>query len=146
MQINEIKPIHKAKRKRRVGRGGKRGTYSGRGVKGQKSRAGRKMPPIIREIIKRYPKLRGYRYGGIKKNLVATNLDVLAKNFGPEEIISPETLIKKRIIRKIDGKVPEVKILSRGELTKKITVENCQVSKEARAKIEKAGGNISSIL
>lgn len=62
MQLHELKPIHKAKKGKRVGRGGKRGTYSGRGQKGQKSRAGRKLKPIVRELIKRYPKLRGYKF------------------------------------------------------------------------------------
>lgn len=60
MQLHELKPIHKRKKPKRIGRGGKRGTYSGRGVKGQKARAGRKLKPIIREIIKRYPKIRGH--------------------------------------------------------------------------------------
>lgn len=44
MQLHELKPKHKAKKKKRVGRGGKRGTFSGRGVKGQKARAGRNRP------------------------------------------------------------------------------------------------------
>jgi large subunit ribosomal protein L15 len=50
-----------------VGRGGKKGTYSGRGIKGQKSRAGKRLEPIIRSIIKRYPKLRGYRFKSEKR-------------------------------------------------------------------------------
>lgn len=62
MQLHEIRPLHKGKKRKRVGRGGKRGTYSGRGQKGQKSRAGRRLEPVIREIIKRYPKLRGYKF------------------------------------------------------------------------------------
>lgn len=59
MQLHELQPKHKLKKQKRIGRGGKRGTYSGRGIKGQKSRAGRKLKPAIREFIKRYPKLRG---------------------------------------------------------------------------------------
>ena len=47
MQIHELKPKHKTKGRMRVGRGGKKGTYSGRGNKGQSARAGRKMVPII---------------------------------------------------------------------------------------------------
>ena len=62
MQLHELKPIHKLKRKKRIGRGGKRGTYSGRGIKGQKARAGRRLKPVIRDLIKRYPKLRGYKF------------------------------------------------------------------------------------
>lgn len=59
MQIHQLKPIHKPKKKKRVGRGGKKGTYSGKGMKGQKSRAGKRFKPMIRELIKRYPKLKG---------------------------------------------------------------------------------------
>ncbi len=61
MQLHELKPIHKRKQPKKIGRGGKRGTYSGKGMKGQKSRAGARMQPIIRELIKRYHKLRGYK-------------------------------------------------------------------------------------
>lgn len=62
MQLHELRPKHKIKKAKRIGRGGKRGTYSGRGMKGQKSRAGARFEPIIRGLIKRYPKLRGYRF------------------------------------------------------------------------------------
>ena len=55
MQLHELKPKHKRKKGKRIGRGGKRGTYSGRGVKGQMTRAGRKMVPPIRQLIKKYP-------------------------------------------------------------------------------------------
>ncbi|MBU3934516.1 uL15 family ribosomal protein [Patescibacteria group bacterium] len=142
MQLHELKPIHKAKKKKRVGRGGKRGTYSGKGVKGQKSRAGRKMVPLIREMIKRYPKLRGYRQGKIFKNLIVFNLDILEKRFEPKEIVSPQSLLKKEIIRKIKGKVPGVKILGTGELKKPLVIEGCKVSKSAKQIIEKLGGTI----
>ena len=67
--MHELKPEHKNKKSKRIGRGGKRGTYSGRGVKGQKSRAGRKFQPIIRELIKKYPKLKGYRQNPKNKKL-----------------------------------------------------------------------------
>ena len=146
MQIHQLKPIHKKKSKKRIGRGGKRGTFSGKGVKGQKSRAGRKMEPIIRGLIKRYPKLRGYR-AKIKnqkskiKNVVL-NLDVLEKKFKPEERVSPAVLLEKKIIRKIKGRMPLVKILSPGKITKKLIIENCQLSKKAKEEIEKAGGKV----
>lgn len=72
MQLHEVVPIHKNKSKKRIGRGGKRGTYSGRGMKGQKSRAGHKIRPAIRDLIQRTPKLRGAKnqpahYRKIKK-------------------------------------------------------------------------------
>jgi large subunit ribosomal protein L15 len=61
MLIHELQPEHKTRDKKRIGRGGKRGGYSGRGQKGQKSRAGRRIRPAERDIILRLPKLRGNR-------------------------------------------------------------------------------------
>ncbi len=142
MQIHELKPKHTTKGKKRVGRGGKKGTYSGKGNKGQSSRAGRKMVPIIRELIKRYPKLKGYRSFVLNDYSVVLNLDVLEKNTKNGETINPENLIKKRIIRMIKGKAPKVKILGKGKLSKQLIIENCKVSKTAREAIEKAGGTI----
>ena len=142
MQIHELKQKHKSRGKKRIGRGGKKGTYSGKGNKGQKSRAGRKMVPIIRELIKRYPKLRGYRSFAMEDNSVVINLDVLEKTSKDGETINPSNLIKKGIIRMIKGKNPDVKILGTGKLTKQLVVENCKVSKTAKEAIEKAGGNI----
>ncbi len=146
MQLQELKPIHKKKRPKRVGRGGKRGTYAGRGIKGQKARAGRRLKPIIRELIKRYPKLRGYRQKLKIKNeklkITVLNLEVLEKKFKSSEIVTPKVLIEKRIIRRIKGKIPEVKILGKGEIKKSLTIEGCQVSKQAKEKIKKAGGQI----
>ena len=142
MQLHQIKPIHKNKKRKRVGRGGKRGTYSGRGGKGQTARAGHKLAPIIRELIKRYPKLRGYRLKKRPKNLVVLNLEVLENKFREAETVSPATLLEKKLIRKIKGKIPKVKILGKGELIKKLTIEDCTVSKSAKEQIEKAGGKI----
>lgn len=142
MQLHQLKPIHKLKKRKRVGRGGKRGTYSGRGVKGQKARAGRKLPPVIRELIKRYPKLRGYRHGGRPKETAIINIKFLEKKYNKGETINPESLIKKGIIRKIKGRIPKVKILGSLGLTKSLIIENCQISKNAKEIIEKAGGKI----
>jgi large subunit ribosomal protein L15 len=142
MQIHELQPKHKLKGKKRVGRGGKKGTYSGKGMKGQKSRAGRKMVPVIRELIKKYPKLRGYRAFNLTDHSAVVNLDVLDKNYKDGDVINPTNLIQSGISRKIKGKTPEIKILGNGKLTKKLTIENCKVSKTAKAAIEKAGGTI----
>jgi len=140
MQLHQLKPKHKLKKKKRVGRGGKRGTYSGRGIKGQKSRAGRKFAPIIRELIKRYPKLRGYRFKKSKKYFAIINIGILDKKFESLEVVTPKSLLKRKLIRKIKGKIPKVKILGKGELKKKLVIENCEVSKSAREKIKKTGG------
>jgi large subunit ribosomal protein L15 len=142
MQIHELQRKHKNKGKKRIGRGGKKGTTSGKGTKGQSSRAGRKMVPIIRELIKRYPKLRGYRSFRFEKDFVVVNLEVLEKNCVDGETINPENLVKKGIIGNIKGKTPKVKILGTGKLAKKLVFENCKTSKTAKEAIEKAGGTI----
>jgi len=142
MQIHQLKPKNKKKNKKRVGRGGKKGTYCGRGIKGQKARAGRKMQPIIRQILKKYPKLRGYEFSPIKKEVAVVNVEVLDKKFQDGDKITPQILVKRRIVRRIKGKIPPVKILGRGEIKKKIIVEGCLFSQSAKEKIEKAGGKI----
>jgi len=144
MQLHQLRPIHKKKSPKRIGRGGKRGTYSGRGQKGQKSRAGRCLKPIIRELIKRYPKLRGYKFKSKIKNqkLKIINLDLLEKKFKSGEKISPQILLDKKIISKIKGRIPKIKILGKGKLTKKLIVESCQLSNSAKEKIEKVGGKV----
>ena len=143
IQVHQIKPKNKRKKRKRIGRGGKKGTYSGRGMKGQKSRAGAKMQPIVREFIKRYPKKRGYKFKSIAEKPVVINIGLLNKKFEANEIISPKTLIKKGLMRKIKGKVGQIKILGKGKITKALIIQGCEVSKGAKEKIEKAGGTIS---
>lgn len=125
-----------------VGRGGKHGAFSCRGQKGQKARAGRKMKPAIREIIKRYPKLRGYKLKSFELGPTVVNLEILDKNFNADEIINPKILLEKGLVARIKGRVPEVKILGEGKINKKIIVEGCLASGRAKEKIEKAGGTI----
>jgi large subunit ribosomal protein L15 len=137
MQLHQLKPKVKKRKIKRIGRGGKRGGYSGRGIKGQKSRAGRKIRPQWRDILKKLPKKRGYRSPSLKEKPAVVNLDIIEKNFKDDEKVSPQTLAEKGIIRKKEAKV---KILGNGEITKKIIVENCDISKSAKAKIDKAGG------
>jgi large subunit ribosomal protein L15 len=135
MQLHQIKPQHKKKTKKRVGRGGKRGTYSGKGNKGQKSRAGANMQPLVREYFKRYPKLRGYRFKAINKEIEIVNFSELEKNFKESEIVSPESLLKKGLVSKIKGRKPKVKILANGNLKKKLKFKNCFFSKKAQEKL-----------
>ena len=142
MQLHQLKPTHKNHGKKRVGRGGKKGTYSSRGMKGQNSRAGRKFVPVIRELIKRYPKLRGYRRFVFEDNAAIINLGILEKVSKDGDVITPTYLVAKNIVEKQKGRVPKVKILGNGKLTKKINIENCQVSKSAKEAIEKAGGKV----
>ncbi len=142
MQLHQIKPIIKKKSRKRIGRGGKRGTYSGRGQKGQKSRSGHRIRPESRDTIKKLPKKRGYRFHSIKEKPAIVNLNILEKKFKDGDKVSPETLLEKGIISVRKGMTPAVKLLSSGMLTKKLLVSQCQISKPAREKIEKAGGEI----
>jgi len=144
MQIHQLQPKHKAKSRKRVGRGGKRGTYCGKGVKGQSCRAGRKFQPIIRELIKRYPKLRGYRESGRVVLTAVVSLSVLEKYFSDGDKVNPTVLLQKGLIDKIKNKTPKVKILANGDITKKITCEECSVSVASVKKIEEAGGKVIS--
>ena len=67
MQIHNLKRVHKNKKDRIVGRGGKHAKTSGRGGKGQTARSGNKRRPELRDIIKRLPKNRGYQFKSIQK-------------------------------------------------------------------------------
>lgn len=148
MQIHQIKSKFKRKRSIKVGRGGKRGKTSGRGTKGQNSRTGRKIRPEIRDVIKRIPKLRGHGKNRaesvndavVKPNVI--NLADLEKVFGAGDVINPKTLAEKGLLKAEAGKLPKVKILGTGEITKKFTLEGCLISESAKAKIIKAQGTV----
>lgn len=142
MQLHELRPENKIKKKKRVGRGGKRGTYSGRGIKGQKARAGRRIRPALRDIIKKLPKKRGYRAKVKPRSTAVVNLELLEKKFEMNSEISPRTLFEAGLVRKISGKIPQVKILGRGKITKSFVVKDCFFSKSAEDAIKKAGGQI----
>jgi len=142
MQINQLKRKNLNKKKRQVGRGGARGKTSGRGMKGQKSRAGRKLRPEMRDIIKKLPKLRGYKFSSFQEKPVVINLAVLEKTYKDGEEVTPVTLITNKLLLMKKGKVPKVKILANGDLTKKITISGCQISKTGEEKVKKAGGTI----
>ncbi len=141
MQIHDIQPNTKLKKKKRIGRGGKRGTYSGKGIKGQKCRAGAKMKPMIRELIKRYPKLRGYNFSPLKSDL-AINISALDKVFEDGATIDPKSVARKGLAKK--GGKSRIKILGKGETEKKFFVKDCTVSESARKVIEGAGGKVES--
>lgn len=146
MQLHTIKRVNENKKRMTVGRGGKRGKTAGRGTKGQNARAGRKKRPEVRDFIKRLPKLRGHGKNSnltIQDKPVIINLRNLETAFKAGETVSPETLVEKKVISLYKGNLPEVKILSVGEITKKITIEDCKVSEEAKKKIETAGGKVN---
>jgi large subunit ribosomal protein L15 len=144
MELHQLQADRGLKDKKRVGRGGKRGTYSGRGMKGQKSRSGPHLEPIIRPLIKRYHKLKGASYITSKNKVIATvSLAVLDKNFEINDIVSPQSLNEKNIIGSRHKKLPIVKILGGGELSKALQFENCSFSDSARDKITVVGGKIT---
>ena len=140
MNINTLKRRTKNKKTMIVGRGGKRGKTSGRGGKGQTARAGHKVRPEMRDIIKKMPKLRGYAFNTRNEKPVVVNIADLEILFAANDEVTPQTLVEKGIVELDVGKNPRIKILGTGDLTKKLTITNCLVSKEAKAKIEKVGG------
>jgi len=147
MQTHQLKRNTPRKRSVQVGRGGTRGKTSGRGTKGQKARSGHKIRPEIRDLIKRLPKLRGRGKNSnlsIQEKPVAVNLAVLESSFQSGDAVTPKILADKNIIRVKSSRYPAVKILSGGDITKKLVISGCTVSKAARERIEKAGGEIRS--
>ena len=78
MQIHNLKRKHQNKKNRIVGRGGKHAKTSGRGGKGQTARAGNKRRPELRDIIKKLPKNRGYRFKSVKKAFLLSRDKILA--------------------------------------------------------------------
>lgn len=154
MQLHQLKSIHKKKSRQRVGRGGKRGTYAGRGLKGQKARAGRKPRQGFAggdtPLSKRLPKQRG-SVGKVKirrgsklsrfrvKTFVLNLIDI-EKKFKAGEIVSPQSLLKKGLIDKIKGRIPQVKILGKGEIKKKLEFKGVKLSKSVQEKIKKSLG------
>ncbi len=140
MQIHQLKVKPKKPRKS-VGRGGKKGTYSGRGIKGQKARSGAKINPIFEggrsTLIEHLPKMRGFKSLRPKNQIV--NIEKLDKYFQEGEIVNPQALYERGLISKID--MP-VKILGDGKITKKLTIKKCLVSEKAKEKIEAARGKV----
>ena len=115
MQIHNVIPKTKRIRVHRIGRGGKRGTYSGRGIKGQKARAGAKIRPAEREILKRIPTLRGNRFKSFRVGPVAVSMRKIGERFPAGATITPEALFKKNLIRRVKGRMPRVKIVGGGK-------------------------------
>jgi len=143
MQIHNLKRQHKNKKDRLVGRGGKHAKTSGRGGKGQTARAGNKRRPELRDIIKKLPKLRGYQFNSFQIKPVCLSLDRISKVFPKGGEINPTVLLKLKVVKEKKGLIPKIKILSgKIDLNIKIQVSKCLVSKSAKEKIEKAGGEI----
>ncbi len=138
--LNALKKISRKKRKRR-GRGVSSGVggTSGRGNKGERSRAGKKISPWFEggqtPLYRRLPK-RGF------KNPVAVDYEILnicdLNRFDDGTVISEEYLYDKGLIKM--GR--RVKILGKGGLNRKLTIEGIRLSSSAKDKIEAAGGSV----
>lgn len=140
MQLNELQRKTSNRKQKRVGRGrgSGKGKTSGRGTKGQKARAGHRIMPAIREVLKKLPKKRGYSFKSIEDKPVVLNVYTLERYFTAGDTVNPKTLIERGLVT--PGH--KVKILGDGELAKKLTISGCAVSASARTKIEKAGGRV----
>ncbi len=153
LNLSTLKPAQKRRDRKRVGRGlgSGKGRYSGRGIKGQKSRAGsHKMRAGFEggqmPIYMRLGKMRGSTskdampIGPFRTVSQGVNVSELERVFDAGTEVTPELLKAKRLIRSIRV---DVKILGHGDLTKKLTVSAHGFSKTAREKIEAAGGTIT---
>ena len=143
MQVHNVRSAQNRTKRKRGGRGdASRGTYSGKGMKGQKARSGGGVRPGFEggqnPMIKGLPRLRGFK-NPFRTEYQVVNVDRL--NALPAEIneLSPATLESLRIIRHADK---PVKILGFGEISRPISISGVQVSGTARAKIESAGGSV----
>lgn len=144
MKLHELTSFKK--NKKRVGRGGKRGTTAGRGTKGQKSRSGHVIRPAERDLILKLPKRRGFRNKPKTDKPCVFNVGELsaalkARSTDGGVRITSELLKEAGLVgRMFCG---DVKILSEGEAAFAMIVSReITVSKGARAKIEKAGGSV----
>jgi len=144
---HELSPAPGSKRgRKRVGRGdgSGRGTYCGKGCKGQKSRSGNKVRPGFEggqlPLIKRMPRKRGFT-NIFRKEYNIVNLDKLAA-FKADSQVTPEELYKAGLVKSLDK---PVKILSGGEIKVPLKVKAVKFSREARQKIEAAGGTVEEM-
>jgi large subunit ribosomal protein L15 len=153
LNLHSLQPAQPRKARKRVGRGmgSGKGRYSGRGIKGQKSRSGSHMMPAGFEggqmpIDMQLPKLRGNTsadampIGPFRTYTQPVNLRDLEARFEAGAEVTPDALVAVGLIKntKID-----IKILASGELTKSLTVTAHGFSKTAREKIEAAGGTVT---
>ena len=145
MDLHNLRPKTETKREKRIGRGGKRGTTSGRGTKGQKSRAGHRIRPAVRDLMMKIPKARGFNFKGFKGSFISVDLAVVEAGFNPGEKVTPRTLLERGLVSFKKGALPKVKILGAGRLTKKLIFENLAVSQSAAKKILALGGEVRAL-
>lgn len=142
MRLDQLRaPLGARRSRKRVGRGnGSQGTYSGRGIKGQKARSGGGVRLSFEggqlPLVKSLPAQRGFT--NIFKQYYSTvNLDALSVRFPQESEVTPLDMKEARLIRGLN--LP-IKVLGRGEVDRALTVMAHKFSTEAKRKIEAAGG------
>jgi len=153
LNLSTLGPAQPRKNRKRVGRGlgSGKGRYAGRGIKGQKSRSGSHKLPAGFEggqmpIDMRLGKLRGNTsadampIGPFRTYSQPVNVRQLEERFEAGDVVSPETLKAKGLIRKVSV---DVKVLGVGELSKSLAVSAHGFSQTARKKIERAGGSVT---
>lgn len=137
LTLSNLKPARgAAKSKKRVGRGGKRGTYSGRGLKGQKARSGVSGLKALgmRQRLLQIPKVRGFKSAQVKYRPI--NIAALEERFNAGETVD----MKKFVAAGLASRGERVKVLGSGKLTKSLTVIAHDFSAGAREAITAAGG------
>lgn len=143
MQIHTI-GTRNTQSSKRIGRGGKRGTTSGRGSKGQKARSGGNVDPLFEggrsSLVERLKKARGFKAVAPKKNTI--KLNAIEEAFRDGEELSPKTLVRKGLVDKVLVK-NGVKVVGDSRFTKKLTVRyNVCLSESVHQKMVKAGCTI----
>ena len=147
MKLHELNASPEAKTRKRVGRGpgSGMGKTSTRGQKGQKSRSGASIPAWFQggqtPLYRRLPK-RGFNNAEFRTAYATINLSDLNKFFNDGDVVTPEVLKERGIIKK---QLCGVKVLGNGELEKKLTVKASRFSSSAVTKIESAGGKAEVI-
>jgi large subunit ribosomal protein L15 len=143
MKLHDLQPTPGSKhRRRRVGRGESSGLgkTSGKGHKGQKARSGASIRPGFEggqmPLARRLPK-KGFNNAQFKTQYAIVNLSDLEVKFSDGDEVNEESL---RALGLVKGRFDGVKVLAKGEVSKKLTVSVDKISATAKEKIEKAGG------
>ncbi len=148
MKLHELRSIRTQKKHARVGRGGKRGTTSGRGQKGQRSRSGHRIRPASRDLILKLPKKRGFMNKPTSPKPRIVRMDVLMKKITPLVGGGKEIMVDMMTLKQVGLVPPEfrgkVKILGTGTAAHQIVIKEILVSKSVKAAVEKAGGVIAN--
>jgi len=136
LSLNTIKKTKgSAKKTKRIGRGNAsgHGTYSTKGLKGQKARSGVSNLKRLgmRKQLLSIPKVRGFKSGKPKNQVVS--IKAINKNFKDNEIVNPTTLAEKKLIN--SAELP-VKILGKEKLTVKVTFEKVGTSESVKGQIK----------